>query len=88
MTQNWCADINNASRCSTYVNFKTLLTPEKYLNIAIQFNLRKCLAYFRWSNQKLNIKICRHYGIDKEDRICLYCFIEYAFIVLLMKIIL
>jgi len=40
MTQNWCADINNASRCCTYVNFKTLLNPEKYLSIAIPFNLK------------------------------------------------
>ena len=76
MTQNWCADINNASRCCTYVNFKTLLNPEKYLNIAIPFNLRKSLACFRCSSHKLNNEIGRHYGIDKEDRICLYCFIN------------
>jgi len=35
MTKNWCSDMNNASRCSTYVNFKTILNPEKYLSIAI-----------------------------------------------------
>ena len=59
-----------------YVNFKTLLNPEKYLSIAIPFNLRKSLACFRCSSHKLNIEIGRHYGIDKEDRICLYCFIN------------
>ena len=64
------------SRYSTYVNFKTLLNPEKYLSIAIPFNLRKSLACFRCSSHKLNIEIGRHYGIDKEDRICLYCFIN------------
>jgi len=49
ITQIWCADIINASRCSTYVHFKTLLNPENY---------------------KLNVEIGRHYGIDKENRIC------------------
>ena len=68
MTQNWCADINNASRCCTYVNFKTLLNPEKYLSIAIPFNL-KSLACFKCSSHRLNIEIGRHYGIYKEDRI-------------------
>ena len=71
LTKNWCADINNASRCCTYGNFKTLLNPE---SIAIPFNFRKSLASFRCSSHKLNIEIGRHYGIDKEDRICLYCF--------------
>ena len=50
MTQNWCADINNASICSTYVNIKTLLNPEKYLSIAVPFNLRKSLAWFMCSS--------------------------------------
>ena len=76
MTEIWCADIYNASGGSTYVNFKTILDPEKNLSIAIPFNLRKRLACFRFSNHKLNIEICRHYGINKEDRICLYCFIN------------
>ena len=70
ITKIWCAYINNASICSTYVHFKTLLNPEKYLNIAIQFNIRKSLACFRCPNHKLNIEICRHYCIDKENRIC------------------
>jgi len=55
MTQNWCAYINNASRCSTYVNFKTFLNPEKYLSIAIPFNLRKSFACLRCSSHKINI---------------------------------
>ena len=47
-----------------------------YLSIAIPFTLRKGLACLRWSSYKLNIEIGRHYGIDKVDRICLYCFIN------------
>ena len=48
----------------------------KYLSIAIPFNLRTCLASFRCSSHKLNIEIGRHFGIDKEDKKCLYCFIN------------
>jgi len=40
MTKIWCSDINNTSRRSTYVYFKTLLNPEKYLSIAIHVLLK------------------------------------------------
>jgi len=59
----------------TYVNFKIYFTWEisEYCNTIY---LGKRLACFICSSQKLNIEIGRHYGIDKKDRLCLYCFIN------------
>ena len=38
------------------------------------FFLRKAFVRFRCSNHKLSIEIGRHRGIDRADRICIYCF--------------
>ena len=74
MTQRWHADITESSRCDTYRKFKSLLNVEKYLCIYIPFSLRKAFARFRCSSHKFNIELGRHTGIDRADRVCLYCF--------------
>ena len=72
-TQNWRDMINNSNRCSFYKNFKSLLTPEKYLTMGLSYQLRKALARFRCSSHTLNIELGRHLGIDRDDRICTFC---------------
>ena len=37
-TQNWRDMINNSNRCSLYKNFKSLLSPEKYLTMSLSFS--------------------------------------------------
>ena len=81
MTQRWHADISESSRCDTYKNFKSLLNVEKYLCIDIPFSLRKAFARFRCSSHKFNIELCRHRGIDRADRVCLYCINNHNFLV-------
>ena len=44
--------------------------------IDISFKQRKALARFRSANHKLNIELGRYFNIDREDRICWYCFIN------------
>ena len=72
--QNWHAYINSHSRLHFYKHFKSLVTPEKYLNIDIKFHLRKSLARFRCSSHKFKIEIGRHQNISREARICSFCF--------------
>ena len=63
MIQAWHSDIDSSSRC-----YKTLLSPEKYLSIEINFVTRRAMARFRCSNYTLNIEQGRHYNITS-----LYC---------------
>ena len=73
MTQTWHSDIDSSSRYDTYKCYKTLLSPEKYLSVDINFVMRRAMARFRCSNHTLNIEQGRYYNINKEDRVCLYC---------------
>ena len=72
--QNWHADLDDSTRCDTYKYFKSLLVPEMYLKLELSFKLMKSLPRFRCSGHKLNTEIGRHHNIDKDDQICLHCF--------------
>ena len=72
--QNWEEAINSSSRCSTYKCFKTMLNPERYLSLNISYSLRRNLAKFRCSNHKFKIEVGRHLGIERERRICSFCY--------------
>ena len=80
MFQNWHDNIVNSTRCDTDRHFKSLLNPEKYLTLGLSFSLRRLLARFRCCSNRLNIEIGRHYNIDREDRIGLYCFLSDDFL--------
>ena len=41
----------------------------------------KKIARFRCSSHKFNIELGRHRVIDRMDRVCLYCFNKYNFLV-------
>ena len=69
----WTAKVNNSSRWQFYKDFKSLITPEKYLNMNIKFVIRKSLARFRCCGHKLRIEVGRHNNIPQEERNCIYC---------------
>ena len=70
--QTWSNEICTSSKLSTYKEFKTLLNPEKYLQVINNYFIRKQLTRFRISNQLL-IEEGRHRGIDPIDRRCKFC---------------
>ena len=74
--QTWQSDINNSTRCDFYRNIKTLLNVERYLNSDLRPYYKRSLARFRCSNHKLNIEIGRHFNVNREDRVCLHCFLQ------------
>ena len=80
MQQNWIESINNSTRCESYIHFKTMLNPEKYLYVGLSFSLWKYLARFRCSNHKFKIEIGRHMGIERENRNCTFCLDNYGII--------
>ena len=74
-TQNWRDTIDNSNRCYFYKNFKSLLTPEKYLTMGLSYELRKSLALFRCSSRMyfFDVEVGGHLGIDRDYRICTLC---------------
>ena len=64
--QNWQSDLNENSKLTNYVQFKTLLNTERYVTGLKEFKLRKALAKLRTSCHMLNIELGRHYYKDKE----------------------
>jgi len=63
----------NSDRCHHYSLCKSLLNIEKYLTLDRNIKYKIALARFRLANHKLNIELGRHYGLSKDDRVCLYC---------------
>ena len=53
--------------------FKTLLNPEKYLQVINNYFIRKQLTLFGISNHQLLIEEGRHRGIDPVDRKLKFC---------------
>ena len=71
--QTWSNEISTSSKLSTYKEFKTLLNPEKYLQVINNYFIRKQLTRFKISNHQLLIEEGRHRGIDPIDRRCKFC---------------
>ena len=71
--QTWSNEISTSSKLSTYEEFKTLLNPEKYLQVINNYFIRKQLTRFGISNHQLLIEEGRHRGIDLIDRRCKLC---------------
>ena len=44
--QNWRADLESSNEPSTYSEFKSLLNPDKYLNLVGNYFIRKQLANY------------------------------------------
>ena len=71
--QTWSNEISTSSKLSTYKEYKTLLNPEKYLQVINNYFIRRQLTRFRISNHQLLIEEGRHRGIDAIDRKCKFC---------------
>ena len=71
--QEWSSDINNMSKLKTYCTFKSMLEPEKYLDVVKIKKYRRALSKFRCSNHNLSIETGRRNNIERIDRKCVYC---------------
>ena len=74
--QEWSETIHSSSKLKTYCTFKTLLQPEKYLDIIKIKKYRVALTRFRCSNHNLCIETGRREKVLLNDRRCLYCIKE------------
>ena len=72
-SQKWHDSLINTSKADTYKCYKSLLTPEKYLSINLQYLYKQALAKFRTSTHDLMIEKGRHIGLDRNYRYCHYC---------------
>ena len=54
--QTWSNEISTSSKLSTKKKFKTLLNPEKYLQVINNYFIRRQLTRFRISNYQLLIE--------------------------------
>ena len=72
-SQKWHDSLINTSKTDTYKCYKSLLTPEKYLSINLQYLYKQALAKFRTSTHDLMIEKGRHIGLDRNYRYCHYC---------------
>ena len=68
--QTWSNEISTSSKLSTYKEFKTLLNPEKYLQVINNYFIRKQLTRFGMSNHQLLLEEGRNRRIDPIDRRC------------------
>ena len=71
--QTWSNEISTSSKLSTYKEYKTLLNPEKYLQVINNYFIHRQLTRFRISNHQLLIEEGRHRGIHAIDRRCKVC---------------
>ena len=71
--QTWSNETSTSFKLSTCKEFKTLLNPEKYLQVINNYFIRKQLTRFRISNHQLLIEEVRHRGIDPINRRCKFC---------------
>ena len=74
----WWEQINNSSKASTYVTFKTTIFYEKYFDLIESGGKKTSLTRFRLSNHNLMIEKGRHFkpAIKREERLCPLCKIE------------
>ena len=73
--QTWSNEINTSSKVSTYKEFKTLLNPEKYLQVVNNYFIRRQLTRFRRSNHQLlrRCKFCGTNCVENEIHFLLVC---------------
>ena len=71
----WWEQINQSSKASTYVTFKTTVFYEKYFDKIKNGKKNTSLSRFRLSNHNLMIEKGRHFKpiIKREERLCPFC---------------
>ena len=72
-TQKWHGFVDESSKTLHYKFFKSLLTPETYLNVDISYSHKRILSDFRCSSHSLMIERGRHLSIDRKYRFCPIC---------------
>ena len=72
-TQKWFADLNESPKALHYRYFKSMLTPELYLNTDLSYIQKKTLSNFRCSSHDLMVEKGRYLKIEREQRFCQLC---------------
>ena len=75
-SQTWHSGISNSTNCDFYKHLKSLLNVERYLELDMQPIYKRALARFRCSSHKLSIEYGRHFKVNREERICIFCLSE------------
>ncbi|XP_067668393.1 uncharacterized protein [Haliotis asinina] len=82
--QSWNSTLNNSSRYHMYREFKSLLTPEKYLSCILDKKFRNILTKFRCGLLRLKYNEGRWLNVEVAERSCPLCNLgvedEYHFI--------
>ena len=73
MKQQWSGYCASKPKLRTYVQFKSLLEPEKYLLSNYNHEILRLFACFRCCVLPLAIDEGRHHNIDPTERICKLC---------------
>ena len=69
----WLNEMGQNKRLDSYITFKSLLEPEKYLTCIKNLHHRRILSKFRCSCHLFMIERGRHLGIKRQDRLCTMC---------------
>ena len=69
----WHDEMTSMPKLRTYVTFKSLLEPEKYLSCVYPAKFRISLSKFRCASHKYNIETGRHNNIPEAERLCNFC---------------
>ena len=71
--QQWSVNVTAKPKLRTYLTFKSILEPERYLTLNCNVKFIQVLARFRCSSLPLAIEAGRHQGIDPQLRFCTLC---------------
>ena len=74
--QDWRSSVQENKKLKYYYNFKVEFGVQMYLKVIKSPSHRHSLARFRAGNHSLNIEKGRHKGVEKGERLCLYCLSE------------
>lgn len=69
----WSDDMINNNRLQSYVKYKSMLEPEKYLFCVNSIHHRRVLARFRCSCHSFLIEKGRHLSLARQQRLCTVC---------------
>jgi hypothetical protein len=71
--QQWSSNCRDNNKLLYYTQYKDTYDIEAYVNTIDISKFRSALASFRSSSHSLLVERGRHFGISREQRVCIYC---------------
>ena len=75
---NWYNSIQTFSKLDFYKDLKSDFKWEPYLDTIHSFNSRRSTSRIRCSSHRLHIETGRYTNVNRQDRICRFCFQTYS----------